>query len=108
MYGELEFSCSPTPNVYSPRNQYVYLKDDEGYNITSGSIGGYNYELSGTVTEATLSEMDLFPSFGVWYRDNVLVAPLITVVFGGITLIINKKKYESKNEKKDEPENKEN
>lgn len=62
VYGELQFSYSPTPNVYSPRNQSVYLKSKD-YNIGHGYNGNGKYELSGMVNKAELSKMDLFPSF---------------------------------------------
>ena len=46
-------------------------------------------EFSGTVNEASLSNMYIFPSFRGWYRDNVYLAPLtlITVMLGSISLL---------------------
>lgn len=94
--GELSFYYSPTPTIYDIKNQFIYLKNN-AYNIDfteKTTDSGIEYELSGMVTTAELSNMNLFPSFEGWYRDNVLLAPLtlITVIGGGITLMISNRK----------------
>ena len=99
-YGELAFSYSPTPTIYNMKNQSVYLKTNDGYIdfAVKEDSDEMKYQLSGMVSEAELSGMDLFPSFKGWYRDNVLLAPLtlITVIFGGITLMITSRKKDDK------------
>lgn len=45
--------------------------------------------VSGDVSEALLSDLDLFPSFNSWYRNNVFLIPLtlITSIFAGVSLM---------------------
>lgn len=94
--GDLNFSYSPESKQYHLNDQIVYLLSE--YNSLEAEIkfdNGINeLDLNGMVDEASISKMNLFPTFLGWYRDNIYLAPLtlLTTVFGGVTLMINNKK----------------
>ena len=96
MSGDLNFSYSPESKQYCLNNQIVYLLSE--YNSLEAEIkldnGISELNVNGMVNKASISRMNLFPTFWGWYRDNVYLAPLtlVTTVFGGVTLMINNKK----------------
>lgn len=96
MSGDLNFSYSPESKQYCLNNQIVYLLSE--YNSLEAETkldnGISELNVNGMVNEASISSMNLFPTFWGWYRDNVYLAPLtlLTTVFGGVTLMINNKK----------------
>ena len=95
-YGTVDFSYSPAPTQYLIKNQEVNLNSEDGrlqadiiFNEDTKKI-----DVNGMVDKATISGMSLLPSFWGWYRDNIYLAPLtlLTTIFGGVAIMINKKK----------------
>lgn len=90
--GDFEFSYGYEPKEYEliggrqieldSRYAKLDLYIEPKYNKTSIS-------LSGEVTGGYVSSVNLFPSFGSWYRENVYLVPLtlISTIFAAVTLI---------------------
>lgn len=93
---DLIFSYSPSATTYTLNNQILQLNSKNHSLEADLSLNNGINELNinGMVNHATISGMNLFPSFFSWYRDNVYLAPLtlLTTVFGGVTIMINKKR----------------
>lgn len=94
--GKINFSYTPSSIEYDLNHQQVSLYSKEGRMQANIVFDGkvQSFSLYGIVNKASISEMNLFPSFFNWYRDNIYLAPitLITTIFGGVTLMLNKKK----------------
>lgn len=94
--GSIKFSYSPSIKDYPFNKQLVSLTSVSGdmeanLSFSNGIIQSDAY---GMVKSAEISNASLFPSFRGWYYDNIYLAPLafITVIFGGVTLMINNRK----------------
>ncbi len=97
--GDLFFSYSPDSKQYHLNKQIVYLGSEKNsleINIILDN-GIRELNINGMVNEASISKMNLFPTFWGWYRDNIYLTPLtlLTTIFGGVTLMINNKKKNS-------------
>ena len=96
--GKLWFSLSPVAKEIDLKWSKVDIASKEGLttNLTfvEGKVDKGN--IYGRTEAAQISGMDLFPTFQGWYRDNIYITPLalITIVFGGLTLMLNKHKKE--------------
>ena len=92
----MTFAYTPTAKTYELRNQRLNLhsneKDIEAVIVFDKDL--WDIQMDGMVNEATISGMNLFPSFLGWFRDNIYLAPvtLISTVFGGVAMMWNRKK----------------
>lgn len=95
-YGALILSYTPTPTQYTLTSQYLRLnsKNNQLQATITLDESISSVDINGIVDEATISGMDLFPTFLGWYRDNIYLAPitLVTTIFGGATLMLNSRK----------------
>lgn len=94
--GDLYFSYTPTSTRYHLNYQTIHLGSSEN-NLEANVLlenGLQELAINGMVDKATISNMNLFPTFLGWYKDNIYLAPLtlLTTIFGGVTLMINNKK----------------
>lgn len=99
--GDVYFSYSPTSKKYHLHRQTLELSsknDPLDINIQLNQ-NPPELNINGMVNSASISGMNLFPTFIGWYRENVFLVPLtlITTVFGGVTLMTNHRKKEDKN-----------
>ena len=89
--GNLEFNYGNAPVSYNLNRRVMRLYSEKReINMLSISHQSENKTIvSGDVSEALLSDLDLFPSFNSWYRNNVLLIPLtlITTIFAGVALM---------------------
>ena len=94
--GDLEFNYGNTPTTYTLNRRDMRLNSKEReLNMTIVSYQSENkMMINGDVTEAELSDLDLFPSFSSWYRNNIFLAPLtlITTIFAGVTSMRSSRK----------------
>lgn len=96
--GELFFSLTTSPKTYNIHNQTVsshgILNELTAFlELTEGSPeDALTLTVSGIVDESYISDMTLFPSFSVWYTDNIYLTPLslVSIVFGSISLLKKK------------------
>ena len=94
--GTLIFQYSTKPLEYQLLNQpFTVSSDDFSINVNL-SLASNNSSISlyGKATEASITNIDLFPSFWGWYRENVYMIPLtlITTIWGSINLMKNSSK----------------
>ncbi len=92
--GILRFSYLPLAEEYVLKKQELYLSsDDSSLNLSYDINSGTAY-ITGYVTDAQLSQMDLFPNFWNWYFSNIYLAPLtlISTVLTTISMINKSKK----------------
>lgn len=94
--GELEFNYGNAPVIHKLNRRVLRLfSKDRQLDMTMVSHQSENkLFISGDVSEALLSDLDLFPSFSSWYRNNVYLVPLtlITTIFAGVSLMQSSRK----------------
>ena len=97
--GKMTFTYGDTPKRYDLSTQTLSLSSKQG--DIDCNIRVIDKErtisLQGEVSKALRSNVDLFPSFGTWYRNNVYLIPLtlISTIFAGVSLM------KTQNSKKD-------
>ncbi len=95
--GNLDFSYTPNATSYKVNNQVIQFDSSRSLLNASIEIRNNNtnhIQISGKVNEASISGLDLFPSFQGWYRTNAYLIPLtvITTIIGGLAQMIIKRK----------------
>ena len=78
MSGDLQFSYTPSITEIRAEDQIVELgSKTHDLEMYLNYKSGIQYvDVSGMVDKASISNMDLFPSFRGWYRGSVLMAPM--------------------------------
>lgn len=100
--GTVFFSLSAVPETYALNDQTVFVhgseKNSNGLEVSLSLTqdileNSLELTLSGIVDAAAVSEINLFPTFVGWFRDNIYLAPLslVSIIFGSISLIKKKK-----------------
>ena len=110
--GDFVFYYGNEPTELKLKNRKVELSSRSGQmDYTIGDIesnGGNTLKIDGEIDRGFISDIDLFPSFSTWYRNNVYLVPLtlISTIFAGVTLMRTKHKAQKKwnpfKEKKEE------
>lgn len=94
--GNLNFKYTLNPSIYETNEQSLSLesKHRELDAIIEFDKQLRNIKMLGMVSNAYLSNLNLFPSFAGWYRENVYLAPLTlaTTVLGAVSLTNKNKK----------------
>ena len=96
--GSLHFIYSEKPVVYELKDRIINLKSRQGdlnFNLKPATdMNKQSLECHGEISNADLSGINLFPSFGSWYRNNVYLVPLtlISTIFAGVTLMQSSRK----------------
>lgn len=95
--GDVLFSLSVSPEKMDIHDQSVYLHGINQENGLKGAVkltennleNKLELTLSGKVDGATISDVNMFPSFFGWFRDNIYLAPLslVSIVFASVSLL---------------------
>lgn len=97
--GDISFGYGVDPQTQKVKGQNLRMASKTGgifLDITSGTdaniISAY-----GVVDKAYLADMDLFPTFRTWYRNNIYLVPitLASTIFSAIALILSARKENS-------------
>lgn len=89
--GSIDFVYGSKPTQYELFGRKLVLRSRQGdVNLKINPLDGREgISFDGEVSYAKLSGMDLFPSFGSWYRDQVNLIPitLISTLLSAVTLM---------------------